>query len=119
MTTDQTSRIGHLLQRLAQGVAVHDRENPGHHTWGIGMTHFDIERLDLEEGEQILPGIVLEADNGPTGAFRVLCDGDHNGAREEADEQVVDAVADQDRELEVGQPGGGEPAVAPPLRPPF
>ena len=52
-----------------------------HHTWGIGMAHFDIERLGLEEGEEILPGIVLQADGGVTGAFRVLCDGDHNRSR--------------------------------------
>src|SRR5436309_3359695 len=57
----QTSKIAYLLERLSQGVAAHDRENPGHHTWGIGMTHFDIERLGLEEGEDILPGIVLRA----------------------------------------------------------
>src|SRR5204863_41008 len=35
----EPSKIGYLLERLAQGVAAHDRENPGHHTWGIGMTY--------------------------------------------------------------------------------
>ena len=39
---------------------------------------FDIERLGFEEGEEILPGIVLQADGGVTGNFRVLCDGDHD-----------------------------------------
>ena len=73
------SKIGYLLGRLAQGVAAHDRENPGHHTWGIGMAHFDIERLGLEEGEEILPGIVLQADGGTrtaaiTGAYVALAD---------------------------------------------
>lgn len=111
------SKIGYLLERLAQGVAAHDRENPGHHTWGIGMTHFDIERLGLEEGEQILPGIVLQADGGVTGAFRVLCDGDHDREAEEAEEEVVDAVAEEARELEIVQPGTG--SDAPPVRPPF
>ena len=75
----QQSKIGYLLERVAQGVAAHDRENPGHHTWGIGMAYFDIERLGLEEGEEILPGIVLQADGGVTGNFRVLCDGQHDG----------------------------------------
>ena len=117
-----TSKIAYLLERLAQGVAAHDRENPGHHTWGIGMSHFDIERLGLEEGEQILPGIVLQADGGVTGAFRVLCDGDHDGEQEEAEDDVVDAVAEEARELEVVRPGGGrdeDQQVPPPLRPPF
>src|SRR5579862_9315412 len=96
-----TSKIAHLLERLAQGVAAHDRENPGHHTWGIGMAHFDIERLHLDEGEEILPGIVLQADGGVTGAFRVLCDGDHDREEEEAEEEIVEAIAEEARELEV------------------
>ena len=75
------SKIGYLLERVSQGVAAHDRENPGHHTWGIGMAYFDIERLGLEEGEEILPGIVLQADGGMTGQFRILCDGDHGEGR--------------------------------------
>src|SRR5271169_4222906 len=96
------SKIAYLLERLAQGVAAHDRENPGHHTWGIGMSYFDIERLGLEEGEEILPGIMLQADGGVTGAFRVLCDGDHDGSGvEEAEEEIVHAVAEQERELEI------------------
>ena len=110
-----TSKIAYLLERLAQGVAAHDRENPGHHTWGIGMAHFDIERLGLEEGEEILPGVVLQADGGVTGAFRVLCDGDHDESAEEAEEEYVDAVAEQDRELEIARPAVDTP---PPLRPP-
>ena len=112
------SKISYLLERLAQGVAAHDRENPGHHTWGIGMAHFDIERLGLDEGEEILPGIVLQADGGVTGAFRVLCDGDHNREEEESEQEVVDAVAEEARELEIVTPGGGE-ELAPPVRPPF
>lgn len=115
---ESRSKIGHLLERLSQGVAAHDRENPGHHTWGIGMAHFDIERLGLDEGEEILPGIVLQADGGVTGAFRVLCDGDHNQESEEAEEEIVDAVADEDREFEIVRPGAPSEAP-PPLRPPF
>ncbi len=113
------SKISYLLERLAQGVAAHDRENPGHHTWGIGMAHFDIERLGLEEGEEILPGIVLQADGGVTGAFRVLCDGDHNRDEEESEQEVVDAVAEEARELEIVTPGGGGEELVPPVRPPF
>jgi hypothetical protein len=82
------------------------------------MTHFDIERLGLEEGEQILPGIVLQADGGVTGAFRVLCDGDHNAEQEEAEEEVVDAVSQESRELEIVRPGVGT-GTPEPIRPPF
>ena len=113
----QTSKIAYLLERLTQGVAAHDRENPGHHTWGIGMTHFDIERLGLEEGEEILPGIVLQADGGVTGAFRILCDGEHDEGVTEEEEAVVDAVAEQQIAEPLQVPAHhGEP---PPLKPPL
>ena len=92
MTTD---KIAKNLERFAQAIAAHDRENPTHHAWGIGMNHFDIERLGLEEGEEILPGIVIQVDGGVTGNFRVLCDGDHEEEREEAEAEVVEAVATQ------------------------
>ncbi len=120
----EKSKIAHLLERLAMGVAAHDRENPDHHTWGIGMANFDIERLGLEEGEQILPGIVLQADGGVTGAFRVLCDGDHDRGLVEQEEEAIDAVAERIRELEHEEEEELEPAhpwraAPPPLRPPL
>lgn len=112
----ETSKIGYLLERLAQGVAAHDRENPGHHTWGIGMSHFDIERLGLEEGEEILPGIVLQSDGGVTGNFRVLCDGQHGEDAELEEEEVLDAIAEQELAEPVYSPGPSEPGrVRPPL----
>jgi hypothetical protein len=110
----ETSKIGYLLERLAQGVAAHDRENPDHKVWGIGMSHFDIERLGLEEGEAILPGIVLQADGGVTGNFRVLCDGQHGEGAEEQEEEVVEAIAAE--EIPVYSPAPGDPPrVKPPL----
>jgi hypothetical protein len=122
----ENSKIAYLLERLAQGVAAHDRENPGHHSWGIGMAYFDIERLGLEEGEQILPGIVLQADGGVTGAFRVLCDGEHDQELAEEEEEIVEAIAaeereldrelEEERELQPVEPWRGSP---PPLRPPL
>jgi hypothetical protein len=112
----ETSKIAYLLERVAQGVAAHDRENPDHHTWGIGMAYFDIERLGLEDGEEILPGIVVQADGGMTGQFRILCDGQHGEGPVEAEEEVVEAVASE----EVGQPVHAPgPATAPPLKPPL
>ena len=112
----ETSKIAYLLERLAQGVAAHDRENPDHHTWGIGMTYFDIERLGLEEGEEILPGIVLQADGGVTGAFRVLCDGEHDQGAEEEEEEIVEAVASEEVVAPVHGPSEDRP---PPLQPPL
>ena len=62
---------------------------------GIGLAHFDLERLGLEEGEEILPGITIHADSGGTGNFRVLCDGEHDEGKVESEEEVVEAVATQ------------------------
>jgi hypothetical protein len=115
-----TTKIGRLLERLAQGVAAHDRENPGHNTWGIGMSPFDIERLGLEEGEEILPGVVLQADGGVTGNFRVLCDGQHGEGAEEEAAELVDAIAEQELAEETVEPvyspgPGAPPRVRPPI----
>ena len=88
-----TKNMGNLLEHFARGVAAHDRETD-HRAWGIGMHSFDLDRLGLEEGEEILPGIVLQADRGVTGNFRILCDGQHDGSEVvEEEEEVVDAVA--------------------------
>jgi hypothetical protein len=108
MASSSNITIAALLQRFAQGIAAHDRENPTHHAWGIGMAHFDIERLGLEAGEEILPGIVLQADGGVTGQFRVLCDGDHDSESEVEEEEVVEAVAAEPVEV-------SPPKIEPPL----
>jgi hypothetical protein len=97
-----TSKIAKNLERFAMAVAAHDRENPTHTAWGIGLNHFDLERLGFDEGEEVLPGIVIQTDSGVTGNFRVLCDGQHDEELEEAEEEVVDAVATR-------SVGGGEP----------
>jgi hypothetical protein len=90
-----TAKIAKNLERFAQAVAAHDRENPSHTAYGIGLAHFDMERLGLEEGEEILPGITIHADSGVTGNFRVLCDGEHDEGTVEAEAEKVEAVATQ------------------------
>ncbi|HEX3517654.1 MAG TPA: hypothetical protein VHT29_01320 [Solirubrobacteraceae bacterium] len=88
-----TGKIAKNLERFAQAVAAHDRENPTHTAHGIGLAHFDMERLGFDEGEEILPGIAIHADSGVTGNFRVLCDGEHDDELSEAEEQAVEAIA--------------------------
>jgi hypothetical protein len=90
-----TGKIAKNLERFAQAVASHDRENPTHTAHGIGLAHFDMDRLGFEEGEEILPGITIHGDSGVTGNFRVLCDGEHDEGREEVEEEVVEAVSTQ------------------------
>jgi hypothetical protein len=101
-----TGKIAKNLERFAQAVAAHDRENPTHTAHGIGLAHFDMERLGFDEGEEILAGITIHADSGVTGNFRVLCDGEHDEELTEAEEEMVEAVSRQSL-----------PALAPPTSP--
>src|ERR1700730_11545558 len=87
-----TAKIAKNLERFAQAVAAHDRENPTHTAWGIGLAHFDLERLGFDEGEEILPGITIHGDSGVTGNFRVLCDGEHDELPAEAEGEAVEGV---------------------------
>jgi len=107
---ERTEKVAKNLRRFAEALAQHDRENPTHHAWGIGLSYFDLERLGFEEGEEILPGITVHVDGGVSGNFRILCDGQHDeGDVEEGEARrpvvlqvVVPAVQ---RQL----PPGGEP----------
>ena len=103
-----TSKIAKNLQAFQIAVNVHDRENPDHTAYGIGLAHFDMERLGFEEGETVLPGITIHVDGGTTGNFRVLCDGLHDDNLETEEEaEVVEAVGTTPVALPQA-PGGGQ-----------
>ena len=99
-----TSKVAKNLRAFRIGINAHDRENPTHSAYGIGLAHFDLERLGFDEGEEILPGITIHADGGETGNFRVLCDGDHLEEREAEEAEVVEAVSTQTALVPVGSP---------------
>jgi hypothetical protein len=103
-----TSKIAKNLKAFQIAINAHDRENPTHDAYGIGLAHFDLERLGFDEGEEILPGITIHADSGVTGNFRVLCDGDHeeNLEREAEEVDMVEAVA-AERQITIS-PGAGD-----------
>ena len=103
-----TGKIAKNLERFAQAVAAHDRENPTHTAYGIGLAHFDMERLGFEEGEEVLPANTIHADGGVTGNFRVLCDGEHDEEREAEEREVVEAIATQAIPVYSPPPRGGE-----------
>ena len=104
-----TSKIAKNLRAFQIAINSHDRENPDHNAYGIGLAHFDLERLGFDEGEEVLPGITIHADNGVTGNFRVLCDGLHDDNVEEVEEEeVVEAVGTSTVELPA-MPGGPGP----------
>ncbi|HVW16994.1 MAG TPA: hypothetical protein VHB30_01985 [Solirubrobacteraceae bacterium] len=101
-----TSKVAKNLQAFQMGINAHDMNNDCT-AWGIGLAHFDMERLGFDEGEEILPGITIHTDGGTSGNFRILCDGLHDGGREESEEveDVVEAVGTQ----YVGVDGPREP----------
>lgn len=88
------AKVAKNLRAFQIALNAHDRENPDHTAYGIGLAYFDLERLGFDEGEEILPGITIHADGGTTGNFRVLCDGLHDEESEDVQEEVVDAVSD-------------------------
>ncbi|MCK9248065.1 MAG: hypothetical protein M0P31_03695 [Solirubrobacteraceae bacterium] len=106
------SKIAKNLQAFQMAINAHDRENPTHEAYGIGLAAFDMDRLGLDEGEQILPGITIHCDAGVSGNFRVLCDGDHDEELEEAAEEVVEAVGVRSGAADDGGLGGRQ--VPPP-----
>lgn len=97
-----TATMGKILKSFQIALNAHDRENPTHTAHGIGMAHFDIERLGLEEGEEILPGITISSDSGTSGNFRVLCDGQHDHEEEAEEVEAVEAVSRDLVPLRVG-----------------
>jgi hypothetical protein len=89
-------KIAANLQRFREAVFAHDRENPTHTSWGVGLSRFDLDRLGFEDGEELWPGMVVRVDGGPSGMCRVLCDGQHTADRDrEAEEskQLTQAVS--------------------------
>lgn len=76
------SAIGKNLERFRIAVAAHDRENPTHSpAHGIGLCHFDMDRLGFEDGEELWPGVTIHTDQGQSGNLRVLCDSPEHGAQ--------------------------------------
>jgi hypothetical protein len=101
-----TSKVAKTLQAFQMAITAHDHHNPDHTAYGIGLAHFDMERLGFDEGETVLPGITIHVDSGGTGSFRVLCDGMHNEDEESVEEaEVVEAVSSEPVAVPVGAPG--------------
>lgn len=99
-----TSKIAKNLRAFQIAVNAHDRENPTHNAFGIGLAPFDLERLGFDEGEEVLAGITIHVDNGVTGNFRVLCDGDHDNELEAEETEVVEVVSSQPVAVPAGAP---------------
>jgi len=90
------SAVGKNLQAFKIAVNAHDRENPTHSlAYGIVLSHYDMERLGFDEGEELWPGCHIYGDDRPAGGFHVLCDTEEPRVERA---QVTDAIS---REREV------------------
>lgn len=87
-----TSKVAANLRAFQMALNGHDNANPDHNSYGIGMSQFDMDRLGLDEGETILPGITIHCDGKTTGNFRVLCDGNHDTDNSDEVVEQVDRV---------------------------
>lgn len=106
------AKIAKNLRAFQMAINAHNEQNPDHTVLGLGLSAYDIERLGLEVGEEILPGVPICEINVTVGNFRVLCDGEHDEglAGEAREAQPADAVATETvtapapAEVEVGAP---------------
>ena len=100
---------GKNMEAVCKAKEVHNKTCPyGGNATEVHLTFFDIDRLGWEEGDVICGLIVVGDEKVATGMMRVSCDAEPNGGREEAEEEVVEAVSE--RELvtvaPTSEPGG-------------
>ena len=90
---DTAAKYAKNIALWRDAVARHDRDYPDHGpAYGIGVTFFDLDRLGMEEGEELWAGVCIFSDGGVTsGNFRVLCPADHD----EGSATMVEAVSSE------------------------
>ena len=70
-------RIAKNMRAFMEAIKNHAAKFPSHKPYGIAIGAFDAERLGIDHGEEIVPGMIIEVEAGrQSGTFRVLCDSD-------------------------------------------
>ena len=85
------------MQAVCKAKEVHNKTCPyGGNANAVHLNWFDIERMGWEDGDTVC-GLVVQGDEKvATGMMRVTCDAepdDDSGLKEEAEDDVVDAVS--------------------------
>jgi hypothetical protein len=85
------------MQAVCKAKEVHDNSCP----WGgkanrVHLSWFDLERIGWEEGDVICGLIVVGDEKVSTGMMRVTCDAEPDEGRQEAEEEVVEAVGERE-----------------------
>src|SRR3954449_5511980 len=88
---------GKNMRAVCQAKEVHDRTCP----WGgrateVHLAYFDIERIGWEEGDVVCGLVVVGDSQVATGMMRVTCDAEPGTDKEEAEEEVVEAVSERE-----------------------
>jgi hypothetical protein len=85
------------MQAVCKAKEVHNSSCP----WGgsatrVHLSWFDLERIGWEEGDVICGLIVVGDEKVATGMMRVSCDAEPSDDKEEAEEEVVEAVSERE-----------------------
>jgi hypothetical protein len=92
------------MEAVCKAKEAHDKSCPyGGTAKRVHLSWFDLERIGWEEGDVICGLIVVGDSQVATGMMRVTCDAEPGGGKEEAEEEVVEAVSE--RELVTVSPG--------------
>jgi hypothetical protein len=99
------------MQAVCKAKEIHNRSCPWRGSANrVHLLWFDLERIGWDEGDVICGLIVVGDEKVATGMMRVSCDAEPGGGREEAEEEIVEAVSE--RELVTVGPAS-EPSRAP------
>jgi hypothetical protein len=92
------------MEAVCKAKEAHDKSCPyGGTAKRVHLSWFDLERIGWDEGDVICGLIVVGDSQVATGMMRVTCDAEPGGGKEEAEEEVVEAVSE--RELVTVAPG--------------
>jgi hypothetical protein len=92
------------MEAVCKAKEAHDKSCPyGGTAKRVHLSWFDLERIGWEEGDVICGLVVVGDEQVATGMMRVTCDAEPGGGKEEAEEEVVEAVSE--RELVTTGPG--------------
>jgi hypothetical protein len=92
------------MEAVCKAMEAHNKSCPyGGTAKRVHLSWFDLERIGWEEGDVICGLLVVGDEQVATGMMRVTCDAEPGGGKEEAEEEVVEAVSE--RELVTVSPG--------------
>ena len=85
------------MEAVCKAKEAHDKSCP----WGgkanqVHLSWFDLERIGWEEGDVICGLVVVGDAQVATGMMRVTCDAEPGNDKEEAEEEVVEAVSERE-----------------------